>query len=161
MIAKDVAVAEKVYGKDIASLKGKTTRRKPPTVTIDTVEIPPELKLNQQLVDLCIDAFFVNGITFLGSISKRLQYRKADHVATRQASDYRSALATTLRLYMRAGFQLIWIHADREFRPVLKAMQDEYEFIPIFSSAQAHVPDAEMNIRVIKERVRACYHSWH
>src|SRR6056297_3221525 len=73
--AEHVAVAEKVYGKDIASVKGKATRRKPPTVTIDTVDIPPELKLNQQLVDLCIDAFFVNRITFLGSISKRLQYR--------------------------------------------------------------------------------------
>ena len=37
---KDVKIAEAVYGKDVASLKGKTTRSKPKPVVNNYVEIP-------------------------------------------------------------------------------------------------------------------------
>ena len=45
-----VDVAEKIWGKDIAALKGKTTRSKPHVVARDSVKIPRELmKLHKEV----------------------------------------------------------------------------------------------------------------
>ena len=55
----DINIAEKVYGPDIGSLKGKTTRRKPKPVVKDYVEIQRELKETHQDVELAIDTMFV------------------------------------------------------------------------------------------------------
>ena len=44
MTVEDVNIAEKIFGPDMGTLKGKTTRRKPKPVTTDTVEILPEIK---------------------------------------------------------------------------------------------------------------------
>lgn len=50
-----VRVAEAIYGPDMGVLKGKTTRRKPPRVQEDTIEIPMELKLRHTGLTWCID----------------------------------------------------------------------------------------------------------
>jgi hypothetical protein len=41
--ANDVNIAEKIFGGDIGTLKGKSTRNRPTPVKDDLVEIPPEL----------------------------------------------------------------------------------------------------------------------
>jgi hypothetical protein len=66
---QDVDLAVKIYGNDLASLKGKTTRRKPTPVVQDVVSIPPEL--------VSIDTIFVNGMSFLTTISSHIRYRTA------------------------------------------------------------------------------------
>lgn len=58
-----------------------------------------------------------------------------------------------------AGFQMVAICANGEVIPILDPMKCEQEFEPNCASAQEHVPDAERNNRVIKERVRVTIHS--
>ena len=57
---EDVTIADKIYGPDISSLKGKSTRRKPKPVKKDTIVIPKELIAKNHDIDLCIDTMFVN-----------------------------------------------------------------------------------------------------
>ena len=64
-----------------------------------------------------------------------------------------------LHLYKNAGFPVIIINSDNEFRPVFEPMKAEFGFQPNYASAQEHIPEAERNHRVIKERVRACFHN--
>ena len=55
MTASDVARADKIYGKDIHALKGKTTRTKPKPVVIDYMVIPKNMLENNKNITLSID----------------------------------------------------------------------------------------------------------
>ena len=152
-------LAQKIYGLDVAYAKGKSTRKRPPIAVEDTVAVPPELYEFQRAVDLCIDTLFINGHGFLSTVSKRLYYRTCTYCPAREIKYYRSALKEVIGVYQHASFHIGTISADREFKPVLEVLQQEgYDFIPNYASAQEHVPEAERNNRVIKERTRATFH---
>ena len=53
----DINVAEDVFGKDVFALKGKTTRKSPFAVTINTIEMPPEIVKLHNDTFLGIDIF--------------------------------------------------------------------------------------------------------
>ena len=60
---EDIKLCEKICGRSIPSLKGKTVRR-PPKITVnDYIEIPRELKLRNQKIELCADLMYIQGIT--------------------------------------------------------------------------------------------------
>jgi hypothetical protein len=77
---EDIDVAQAVWGKSIAALKGKTTRRKPKPVVSSLIQVPRELLKLHRKVFLAIDIFFVNGIAFFASISRKLCYTATLHL---------------------------------------------------------------------------------
>jgi hypothetical protein len=84
----DIELAEKIFGQDIGSLKGKTVRRKPIPVVEDYIEIPKELVAAQHAVKLCIDLINVNGLVFLTTIPKHLYYRTTQFITNKTPEDY-------------------------------------------------------------------------
>ena len=67
-----IDIAEKILGTDVATLKGKTTRKQTLKVLEDTVDVPEELyKLNAKL-ELCIDGMYINKHLFISSIDKTI-----------------------------------------------------------------------------------------
>ena len=155
----DVKLMERLFGPDIPSVKGKTTRRRPHKIVSDVVSIPMELRDAQHNVCLCIDVMFVNGMPFLTSISKNIKYRMAMWLPTRTVNDITSLVESLLKLYQAASFRVAEVSGDQEFKPVLKALQEDgWSFKTNLASAQEHVPEAERNNRVLKERIRATYH---
>ncbi|KAI2506113.1 Reverse transcriptase (RNA-dependent DNA polymerase) [Fragilaria crotonensis] len=155
---EDIVMAEQIFGTDIGRIKGKTTRRKPAPVVSDYIEIPKELIATQRNVTLCMDAMKVNGLSFLTTVSRNIQYRTAQYVKHQTAEIYREVLGQVFRVYNAGGFQVTTIRCDNEFRPLIEPLADEFEVVMNFANAQEHVPEAERNNRVIKERVRATYH---
>ena len=71
---------------------------------------------------------------------------------------YKQALASVLRVYNLGGFRVTTIHCDNEFRPIMDEVGLTYHIQMNYANPQEHVPEAERNNRVIKERVRAVYH---
>jgi hypothetical protein len=155
----DIDLAEKIYGKDVASIKGKTTRKEPTPVIQNMVEIPPELKKAQQNVDLCYDTLFINGMAFLSTISKRIKCQTIEWLPERTMEAYTNALKNIIKIYNEAGFKVSSLSCDREYIPLINEIQEEFSITPNYPSAQEHVPEAERNNRVIKERMRAVFHS--
>ena len=66
--AEDVTLAERIYGPDLGTLKGKTTRRKPVPVVSDQVEVPPEIYSNNEDLVMSIDVMFVNGMMTMAKL---------------------------------------------------------------------------------------------
>jgi hypothetical protein len=139
-------------------LKGKTTRKKPLPVVSDYIDIPPELVSNHQNVTLCVDGMNINGLWFLTTISWHIMYRTAEWVPSKSVKAYRSVLDNVFRIYNKAGFKFTTINCDNEFRPLMDELQDFYNIKMNYAAAQEHVPEAERNNRVIKERFRSAFH---
>jgi hypothetical protein len=96
---EDINIAEKIFGPDISSLKGKTTYCKPVPVIEDYIEIPQELIATQHSITLCVDGMKVNGIPFLTTISKNILYCMAQYVEKQTQSIYQNCLGQVFRVY--------------------------------------------------------------
>ena len=68
------------------------------------------------------------------------------------------AIDRVFRLYNDAGITITDTHADNQFASLLDPVKDELEITIHNPPAGGHVPEAERNIHVIKERIRATYH---
>ena len=69
---EDVDIGNRIYGTDIAALKGKKVATQSKAVTVDIIQVPPELMLLHKEVELTGDAMFVNGLPFFVTISRHL-----------------------------------------------------------------------------------------
>ena len=62
---QNIYVAKEIWGKDIDTLKGKTTHSNPNVVAEDHIKTKRELQRLKKTVFLTADLFVVNGIPFL------------------------------------------------------------------------------------------------
>jgi hypothetical protein len=155
---EDVNIAEKIFGADMSSLKGKSTRRKSTPAREDTVEIPEELIANNRKIELCINRMYVNECGFMTTIDRTIRFRSAIPIENRTHEEYYRVLDVVLRLYNSAGFHIKTIHCDGEFRAMMEKVKDDLGVHMNFTNALDHVPEAERNNRTIKEQVWAAYH---
>ena len=143
----------------MASLKGKSTRRKPPPVqTQDIIAISKELKKAQKNVTLCVDLMFVNGVGFLTSICTNIKFQAAIYIPDREPATLMEALDKVLSLYNNGGFTIKTIQADPKFVSILEPLHREHSIKLDLVPTKAHVPEAEWNNRTLKEQIRAMYH---
>ena len=88
----DINVAEKIFGPDIGTLKGKSVRQRPPVVWQDNIEVPEEiLRLDEEII-LYIDNIFINGLPFLSHTRRKDQVRK--NSPTKKPIDIRTIRGT-------------------------------------------------------------------
>ena len=153
----DLAIAEHIFGPDVGSLKGKLTHRPPLPVLDNYIELPIELTDAHHNVTLCMDTMKVNGLAFLTSVSRNLQYRTAEWVPNTLAQTYASRFRVICDLYRNGGYALTKVHCDNEFRAMFTRFPVE-GVTPNYANPNDHVPEAERNIRVLKERIRATFH---
>ena len=71
---EDVKRADEIYGPNVYALKGKTTNRKINHVIAPITEIPKEILKEYKNITLCIDIMFINGIKFLLTVSRNIDF---------------------------------------------------------------------------------------
>ena len=80
---EDINLAEKTFGKGIAHVKGKTTRKNEKLDNSNMIEIPEELIYKNKDVEISIDTMYINGLLFLTSISHDTYYRTAQYIPSK------------------------------------------------------------------------------
>ena len=78
---QDAEVAYKIWGPNIAVLKGKTMRKAPSAMVLNLVQIPNEIRDFHHNVTLSVDVFFINSIPFLITLSRNIQFTTVTHPA--------------------------------------------------------------------------------
>jgi len=151
--------AETLFGPDIGTLKGKTTRRRADIVRSDEIAVPPELLEQSEDLILYIDIMYVNGIPMLTGLDDPVRHRDLIPLARRHSPELYAALDKMLQFYNQHGFYVKEIRADNEFRSILEPIQDNLDIPMNFSNSGEHVPQAERNNRFLGERIRTCYHN--
>jgi hypothetical protein len=80
---KHIDTALKIWGKNVAALKGKTTQTKPDLVARDLVKVPVELLKLHNEVYITADLFFVNKIPFFLTLSCKICFMAINHLVDR------------------------------------------------------------------------------
>jgi hypothetical protein len=157
---QDIDVALKILGKNITTLKGKTTRRKTIPVAGDYVKVPLELMKLHKEVFLMTDIFFVNKNPFFLTLSRKITFTAVNHLVDHTVPQIFKAFKEIYQYYLQSGFHITVVHADGEFAP-LKPLTESIPGGPVVNLANAseHVPEVERRIRVVKERCLATQHS--
>ena len=147
MTVEDVNVSLKIWGKNIADLKVKTTHCKPSTVAGDSVKIPMDLLKLHKEVFLTLDIFFVNKIPFILTLSRKICFTVVNHLANRMFPLIFAVFKNFYQYYMHHGFRITTVHSDGEFAP-LQALVASLLGDPMINlkNANKHVPEIEKNL---------------
>ena len=92
VMTEDVTIAEKIFGKDMSSLKGKSTRRKVTPVREDTIEILKGLIAQHCDIELCINVMYVNECGMLTAIDRTIKFRSLVPLNGKTHEEYYHAL---------------------------------------------------------------------
>ncbi|KAL7574572.1 hypothetical protein ACA910_015922 [Epithemia clementina (nom. ined.)] len=147
----DARRADKIFGSDIGMLKGVKGPSSSVPSTMPTT-LPAHIMESHHRVTLAMDIFYVNGIAFFHTISRKLQFRTIAPIASRNKATLLLETMAIIKLYQARGFIVDNIHADREFECI------KNELLPVnlnTTAADDHVGEVERSVRTIKERVRA------
>jgi hypothetical protein len=147
--AQDVLNAKLIYGKDLGSIQGETTRSQHGAVIPNYMNIPPDLFMVHQHVKLCIDILYVNKIPFLLSISRNIQFTTIARLPDRCATTLTNLIRKICKLYERRGFIIAMCFIDNEFEALRGGLL--LHGIALNTCAPGeHVPEIERRIRTVK-----------
>ena len=158
---EDFALAERVFGKDVPTCKGKWVRPKAPVVRqSNTIDLPRELRIAGMELELAIDVVYINKEAFLHGIDRRIRCPTIVVLGTRaKGRGYNKEILAQgidviLRFYNRADVTITKIHADNEFKPVLEELTEDWTVAFNFAHPGEHVPDIERENRTLQDRFR-------
>ena len=155
---EDIKIAQNIFGPDMATLKGKSTQRKPNPFLVDWIELPKEILEKHSKIELCIDVMYINDVGLMTAIDRTIKYRSVEYIKSKHASSHLKALSVITNGYNKVGYYVYMVYCDREFKPLLNDAWEQLELSINYANTEDHVGEAERNNRFLKERFRTKFH---
>ncbi len=150
--------ANRIFGPDLANLRGKATRTKPERIRVEYVQIPWDfVQLLHKYVTLVVDVMFVNGLPFLVTSSQGLSLVTVEHLQSRTPKQLVHTLERVFRIYAIARFVIQKTLMDMEFEKLRTMMP--HMALNTMVAHEHHIGEVEQKIRVIKERARSMFNT--
>jgi hypothetical protein len=159
---QDYRNALMIYGEDLGSLKGNTSRKKIQHVKVET----EGRNITEQRIILGVDLMYFLGLVFLITVSRNIRFITATVLTDRKKQTILQAIKQVMILYNSRGhkMQTLEFHsrdnpvhtilADNEFHAMKEELENEAVMVNVVTKDE-RVPEVEGKKRVIKERARA------
>ena len=112
----DILAAEHIFGPDVGSIKGKTTRRRPHAVRPVVETLPPQIMSRYRNVTIACDVMFVNKVAMLVTVSRNIRFATVEAVPDQTAETLTKAVKSVVSIYRRGGFHVTTALMDGEFQ---------------------------------------------
>ena len=153
---EDVYRAIKIYGQDIASLKGKSVGIAPP-------KIPPIVISNvaQSQLTLYVDIMFIDNDPYFISVSKPLNLTLVTHMSgSKSSSAMKRCFDSQYTLYLQRNFKVVQMVIDGDgdkglLNEFIQSTVSDDRHVNVECVIGQHVAVIESRIRRIKERIRS------
>jgi hypothetical protein len=149
---QDVLIAQKIFGPDIAALKGKTTRSKTRKVEVDHLSWRP-IRMVQTM---CVDLFYVAGLWFFISLTLPLRMLMVNYLPTgKKLAGIWKSIMSHVRCYRGRRFEIGTLQSDSESG--ILALEERIKEASIdvdIAASNSHVKELERVLRPVKEGFR-------
>jgi hypothetical protein len=152
----DIMAAEDIFGTEVGSLKGKTTRRQPHAMKSLVEPLPPSIMDRYQNVTLCVDIMFVNEIPMLVTLSRNIKFATVEGLSKRNTANLMKGIKSVISIYQQARFKVTMALMDGEF-DILRGDLNDLGVTLNEMARDEHVSDIERFIQMLKEQMRAIY----
>ena len=102
---RDVIVANKLFGPNVGTLKGKTTRRGLPIVDSPMSVDMTSILEHYGEVTLCVDLMYVNKVPLLVTLSRNIKFGMMEAVADQKETTLLKCIKGVISLYRKAGLK--------------------------------------------------------
>jgi hypothetical protein len=151
----DLDTATRIWGKDLGSVVGKSTRKTPESVVVEQSS-----SMIDKDVILCVDLFYIGGLTFLLSVSRNLNLYMVSYVESKKVSALKTVLLKQISTYKSRDFMIKYILVDNESAVTTAIPYINDMGVTVNQTAKnEHVPEVERAGRTLKERVRAVWNT--